>query len=489
MCAETASSAETPSGSPDRALRFSPSLRFLLRALTWALLLFGFVRIPWVQRSLLLPFAGLQGRIGCALVGTEPSSVFVGLSCTGADPMALVLASVLAFPASLRHRLRGVALGLALILALNTVRIATLSLVVGDRPVFNFLHVYLWPALLIIAAAAYVFHWMGASLSGESKQTRPAAALSFSRQATFRFLSLLLAFVLAFYALAPWMMRSEAVLGVARWATVAAGAVMRTLGTPATVSGNYLETPNGLWVVTQSCVVTPLLPVYLAAVFMLPISRAARAIAAMAALPLFLLLGTARLLVLAIPASLLGSPEVAVHAFYQTLAAVLIVLAIAGLAGLHPSVMARAGLAARALATGVGCGVLGGLLLRAWAQPALIGSRDSLHLGHAYSDPQGALLLLPAFFVGLFVAIWAALRQPLRSPRFLVGLGLQLAVGAAIVVTAGELATHARFELPVAAVRAVTLVVPLAAAWWLSTRYARDASPSPVSISANTSLG
>ncbi len=219
---ETTFGAGHPSG---RLLSQSAGLGFVFRAALWVLLLFAVVRIPWVQLNLLLPFAGIQGRIGCALAGTEPNSVFVGLSCTGADPMALILGAILAFPVPWRKRILGCAVGLGIILLLNTVRIGSLSVVVEQRDLFNLLHIYVWPALLIAVAAGYVFIWMGASVRSRAETSIALEErILFSRQKTWQFLGVMSFFVLVFFLLSPWLMRSVAVLEVARWATVAAAA-------------------------------------------------------------------------------------------------------------------------------------------------------------------------------------------------------------------------------------------------------------------------
>ena len=66
----------------------------------------------------------------------------------------------MAFPATWGARLRAAAVGLVVIGAVNTVRIGTLSLVATDRSLFDLLHVYVWPAILIVVAVAFVFTWM-----------------------------------------------------------------------------------------------------------------------------------------------------------------------------------------------------------------------------------------------------------------------------------------------------------------------------------------
>lgn len=452
------------------------SLGFLSRAAAWALLFFGAARVPWIQQNLLIPFARAQGVVACGLAGTDPNSVFIGLSCTGADPMALVLASVLAFPVAWRRRLEGAAVGLGLILVLNIARIGTLSVVVQKREIFNLLHVYVWPAVLIVAAAAYVFYWMGRAVTATAGAGHPARPDGSSLNATIsRFLGWLLLFVVGFYALSPWLMHSRAVLELARWATHASAAVMSLALIPATVNGNFLHTPHGSWAVTQECIVTPLLPVYLAAVAVLPISGGRRLLAGAAAIPLFLALGSARLLVLAVPAAIVGSHLVAVHAFYQTLLAATLVALAAWLAEGESRLRSRLRRTSKAFALGSVVGLAVGLLFEAALRPALASVSPSLHLGHGFQDPQGALTLLPGFLTGTFTGLWVAQKRDLLTLEFAAPFGLTIVAGALGLVVTGEWATHLTTP-PIEATRALSVALPALLLWFLTLLESRRAS-------------
>ena len=66
------------------------------------------MRLGWVQQNLLLPFAGLQQRLGSDLTGAPMGAVVVDMSCTGADVIALCLGVILAFPAPWRTRSKAV---------------------------------------------------------------------------------------------------------------------------------------------------------------------------------------------------------------------------------------------------------------------------------------------------------------------------------------------------------------------------------------------
>ena len=120
---------------PDPA---SGVLRFALTAGAWFIGLFGLMRLGWVERQILVPFAQLQERVADQLTGVQTDAVYVDASCSGGDAMALCLGAVLAFPATWSARLRGAGIGLLVIAAFNTVRIGNLSLVathpIAPRP-------------------------------------------------------------------------------------------------------------------------------------------------------------------------------------------------------------------------------------------------------------------------------------------------------------------------------------------------------------------
>ena len=69
-----------------------------------------------------------------------------------------------------------------------------------------------------------------------------------------------------------------------------------------------LSTGRGGFLVTQECISTPLIPVYLAAVCVYARAWRPRMLGILAAAPLFVGLGIARLLVVALPPALIGSP-------------------------------------------------------------------------------------------------------------------------------------------------------------------------------------
>ena len=135
-------------------------LRFALTIGAWFVGLFGLMRLGWVESNLLTPFAQLQQRVAEQLMGVKSGMLYADASCSGGDPMALCMGAIFAYPAAWGSRLQGAAVGLAAITAVNVVRLGSLSMVAENRTLLDVLHLYVWPGILIIVAAAYVYRWM-----------------------------------------------------------------------------------------------------------------------------------------------------------------------------------------------------------------------------------------------------------------------------------------------------------------------------------------
>src|SRR6185436_630053 len=117
-------------------------------------------RLNWTETHLVLPLTRAQSMLAVGLLGAPTSPVVATLACSGTDALALCLGAILAYPVTWRMRLAGAGAGAALILVLNTLRIGTLGRVAASPVWFNALHVYVWPGVLTLAIAGYVFGWM-----------------------------------------------------------------------------------------------------------------------------------------------------------------------------------------------------------------------------------------------------------------------------------------------------------------------------------------
>jgi len=272
-----------------------------------------------------------------------------------------------------------------------------------------------WPAVLTLAIAGYVFTWMHQA----DRSRREAAALARPRPSR-RFVALTAIFLLVFAATAPLYLESPAVMSLGGFIAGAAAAVLGAIGVTAHAAANVLSTSRGAFIVTQECIATPLIPVYLAALCAYAPTWRRLAIGFAAALPLFTALGIARLLVVALPEAVAGSSLFLVHAFYQLLLGG-VVIAIAAL-WRH----GRAHAIAPAVAGLVACGLL--VLLLGPLSTGVIAAAA----GTPIPDPQGAIALLPGFQLGLYAGLWVAAYVAIGGTRIAAGavvLGLTQAAG------------------------------------------------------------
>jgi exosortase/archaeosortase family protein len=442
------------------------STRFVLTLGAWFVGLFGLMRLDWVEDNLLTPLAQIQQQVADQLTGAHTDLLVFNASCSGGDPMALCAGAILAYPAAWGSRLRGAALGLLAIVLLNVVRIGNLSLVAADKDLFYLLHIYVWPGVLILATACYVFAWM--NRQGGAAPAGGAGGIVLGAAAR-RFLLLSAALVVVYFATAPFFYESAFVDVVARWIAATGGAILAAAGTATTVSGPVIRTAHGGFRVTQECIFTPLIPLYIAGMICAPLTPWRRGLALAVTPAVFFALGVSRLLVLAVPATVIGSYSIAVHAFSQTLVA-LILVSVAAVYAAGPAAGARAAATRAVLALGVGiaAALAGAPLWGALFANAAGGLQGLLgHAGHAFADDQGAWLLVPAFQLGLFAALWAALAGRRGWPRALLGLGALAVTQAVLTIPVGELAWHYGFDPHAGLIRGWALAAPVGLIWLL----------------------
>ena len=394
----------------------TPASRFVLRGVAASLGLFGLLRLAWTEAHVVLPITHMQASLAARWFGPPALPVEVTLACSGADALALCLGAILAYPVPWRTRLAGIGGGVFLTLALNTIRIGTLGRAASSPAWFSALHLYIWPAVLTLAIAAYVFSWMRLA----DRATRdPAAALP---QPSRRFVVLAAVFLLIFLAASPLYLQSTAVLALTGVVARAAAATLSFAGMSASASANLLWTPRGGYLVTQECIATPLIPVYLAAVCAYSTTWRRMVAGMVGALPIFVGLGLVRLLLVALPST--AGPLFFVHAFYQLLAGAVVVCAAALWRHRRTPIRHAAG--------GLAVGVVSGLVLAPWLV-RVIGVAG----GAAVHDPQGAIAFLPVFQIGLYVALCVAAADEGGWRRFVTGFGLLV-----VAVTSGVLALH-----------------------------------------------
>ena len=427
---------------PSRSL----ARRFIAGAIAYSVAIFGVLKLGWVETYIVLPITVWQGRLAQAALGAPVLPLDVTLACSGADAIALCVGAIVAYPAPWPLRLGGSAAGLALILLLNSVRIGTLGRVADSPGLFETLHVYVWPAVLILVVAGYVFGWMQL-VEARARAVVTPREISIPRIGTFAAWSV--AAVVLFVASSSLYLQSSTLLIIAGMVARYAATALTAAGIHATVSGNILWTSRGGFEVTQECLSTPLIPLYFAAVMTYCRPWRWRVVALAAAVPLFFALGIARLLVVALPAVMIGSPLFLVHAFFQLLLAGVVVC---GAAAWRRGAPAWSISVTACLAGAVCAYLLAPLYDRAFA----------VFAATPFNDAQGAMASMPPFQAGLFVALSIATMTAVAWRRVVAGLAALVAIQGAAFGALCAAAALTSLTPHVRDVRAWAIALPLA---------------------------
>ena len=151
--------------------------RFVSVFLICLLLLFTLELLRPVQTHVILPFTGgvahvsvwvmhlfdrdVIARQNDILSAASGGGIEIVAGCNGVEAVLILLSAILAFPAPWKHKLLGMALGFAAIQTLNLVRIICLFYLHEWNPVwFEWFHLYLWPALIILDALVFWLVWL-----------------------------------------------------------------------------------------------------------------------------------------------------------------------------------------------------------------------------------------------------------------------------------------------------------------------------------------
>ena len=395
--------------------------------------------------------------------------------CSGADVMAVCLGVLLAYPVSWRRRLSGMAGALAVILTLNILRIVTLLFASSPRSIQQ-LHIVVWPMVFVLALALYMSWWMrAADRHGEPSQWRTA-----------RFVAAASCLLALYAATAPWTMTSPAVIQVGVWTASSGAALLQSIGLSASGMGDVMATPRGAFQVTPECLLTPFLPVSLAAIVAMPWSTRRRMLTVALALPVFFALGVTRLIALALPAAIVTTPLVIVHGFYQLVGGIaLIGIAAAArhlivpVSGAEHRPMAgwwfAAGVAG-AFATAAVAGSAWTRLVMGCAAALSAATRNTL-TPMAVNDFQGALASLPTYHLALLAGLWTVLTNARRPGRAVIALCLLAAADVAMFSAIGMASTRLGVAPHVLVIRAWAIGVPAALAWLLFVTYDAEDDP------------
>jgi exosortase H (IPTLxxWG-CTERM-specific) len=138
------------------------------------LILYAMVALNQVNDRVIVPFTEVVARgavmllrgveDGVEVTGTLMRSQRFALDvrngCNGVEAAILLVSAIIAFPATLRSRLLGLAVASVAIELLNLVRLSSLFWL-GEhyRRIFDFFHVAVWQSLIILAAISIFILW------------------------------------------------------------------------------------------------------------------------------------------------------------------------------------------------------------------------------------------------------------------------------------------------------------------------------------------
>ena len=152
-------------------------IRFFVVFLLLLAVLFGLELTPWVQAWFVEPWTAALAKISTSLVTLFDGSVHasgkiisstksgfavsIEAGCNGVEATIVLLAAILAFPAPWKHKLMGLAAGIVAVQALNVVRVISLFyLGQWNRDVFEWAHLYVWQALIMLDALIVWLLWL-----------------------------------------------------------------------------------------------------------------------------------------------------------------------------------------------------------------------------------------------------------------------------------------------------------------------------------------
>ena len=152
-------------------------LRFFVLFLVIQATLFGLELTPPAQEWFVMPWTSALAQISTAIVTSfDPNVVAVGkvmrsttngfavsieAGCNGVEATIVLVAAILAFPAPWKHKLVGLAAGIVAVQGLNVVRVISLFyLGQWDFQVFEWAHLYVWQALIMLDVLVVWLIWV-----------------------------------------------------------------------------------------------------------------------------------------------------------------------------------------------------------------------------------------------------------------------------------------------------------------------------------------
>jgi exosortase H (IPTLxxWG-CTERM-specific) len=164
--------------------------RFFLGFLVLQALLFGAELTPWAQEWFVTPWTNTLAAFSADIVKLFDSQVVaegkvlqslrngfavsIEAGCNGVEATIVLVAAVLAFPATWQRKLAGLGLGIVAVQGLNVIRVISLFyLGQWSERAFAFAHQYVWQALIMLDVLIIWLLWVR-TLPRTAPQPAPA---------------------------------------------------------------------------------------------------------------------------------------------------------------------------------------------------------------------------------------------------------------------------------------------------------------------------
>lgn len=152
-------------------------LRFIVLFMVFLLVLFVAELLQPVEHYVILPFTSALADVCVWLItlfdsnviaqgniirsATNGFAISIERGCNGIEAIIILVSAVLAFPSPWKHKLVGIGIGFIAIQGLNLVRIISLYYMgQWSRLWFDWFHLYLWQALIILDALIVFLIWL-----------------------------------------------------------------------------------------------------------------------------------------------------------------------------------------------------------------------------------------------------------------------------------------------------------------------------------------
>jgi exosortase H (IPTLxxWG-CTERM-specific) len=152
-------------------------IRFFILFLVLQAGLFGLELTPWGQEWFVVPWTSRLAALSADIVkvfdsdvlaqgkvlvsGSNSFAVSIEAGCNGVEATIVLIAAILAFPASWKHKLIGLVVGIVAVQGLNIVRIISLFyLGQWSFNAFEWAHLYVWQALIMLDVLLVWLLWV-----------------------------------------------------------------------------------------------------------------------------------------------------------------------------------------------------------------------------------------------------------------------------------------------------------------------------------------